>query len=168
MGLFDFLFGSSEPEVKANPITVNMAEYSWSPEPNEQILVAHENCQILTNGGHSTASFQHFICCVTNKRIILVPMSKGGKKYAIKLIGSLLDVGFVGKRYLTKEFCDKYVNHPIFIDKGDVTKIEIYTEIPTGKIVLIETIDFYILLGTPSFDYSADITVSFNNPHIFM
>lgn len=51
MGLLDLIFGSDEQEDNDNPITIDVTEYSCSPETEEQILVAHENCQILTNGG---------------------------------------------------------------------------------------------------------------------
>lgn len=168
MGLLDLIFGSDEQEDNDNPITIDVTEYSWSPETDEQILVAHENCQILTNGGRSTASFQYFICCVTTKRVVLIPMTKKTKRYAIKLIGSLLDVGFGGTRCLTKEFCDKYVDHPIYMEKNNINKIELYKELPSGKIVLIDTKDFYMLLGTPEVGYSMDITTSFYSPQIFM
>lgn len=167
MGIFDFLFGSKDQEENDNPITIDVKEYSWTPDPNEQILVAHEECQILTNGGRETASFQYFICCVTNKRVVLVPMTKKTNKNAIKIVGSLLGTPFGVTRCLTKEFCEKYVDYPIYMDKEDITKIEIYTEIPSGKIVLIETKNFDVLLGTRNVGYSMDIQMSFYKPNWF-
>lgn len=100
--------------------------------------------------------------------LLLIPMTKKTNRYAIKQIGSLLDVGFGRTRCLTKEFCDKYVDHPIYMEKNDIDKIELYTDLLSGKIVLIETKDFYMLLGTPKVGYSMDITTSFYSLTIFM
>ncbi len=167
MGFLDFIFGSDD-EPENEPITVDVRDYSWTPDADEKILIAHEKCQILTDDGKATASFQYFICCVTNKRVVLIPMSKKANRHAVRLVASLLDVGFVGGRCLTKEFCDKYVDSPIYIDNRDITKLELYEEIPSFRIVLIKTSSFRMLLGVPDPGYAMDIVAGYHNPHIFM
>lgn len=169
MSLWNLLFGSSEndDDKEVDDITIDYQNYSWTPDNGEKVFIAHENCQILTNGGKETYSFQYFICCVTNKRIVLVPMSKGLDKRVAKVVSSILDIGFAGSYFLKKELCDKYVNHPIYMDRKDIKKVELYEEIPSGQIILIETDCFQLLLGFPKMDYAFNIQKGFYYPQWF-
>lgn len=169
MSIFNWLFGSDENEEEkdVDDITIDYQNYSWTPDYDEKVFVAHENCQILTNGGKETYSFQYFICCVTNKRIVLIPMTKGLDRRVAKVVSSILDIGYIGGRYLRKELCDKYVNSPIYMDREEIKKVELYEEIPSGQINQIETNGFYLLLGFPKIDYAFNIQKGFYYPQWF-
>ena len=168
MSIWKLLFGSEENDnEEVDDITVDYLSYSWTPDNDEKVFIAHENCQILTNGGKETYSFQYFICCVTSKRIVLVPMSKGLGRHVAKAVSSIFDIGFAGSYFLKKEFCDKYVNYPIYMDRKDIKKVELYEEIPSGQIILIETERFQLLLGFPKMDYAFNIEKGFYYPQWF-
>lgn len=169
MSIWDLLLGSEEnnDNEEVDDITIDYQNYSWTPDNDEKVFIAHENCQILTNGGKETYSFQYFICCVTNKRIVLVPMSKGLGRHVAKAVSSIFDIGFAGSYFLKKEFCDKYVNYPIYMDRKDIKKVELYEEIPSGQIILIETERFQLLLGFPKMDYAFNIQKGFYYPQWF-
>lgn len=53
------------------------------------------------------------------------------------------------------------------MDRKDIKKVELYEEIPSGQIILIETDSFHILLGFPKMDYAFNIQKGFYYPQWF-
>lgn len=93
-------------------ITVNLSEYDFIKEPNEKILVAHGNCKIMKNGGRQIGEFfgkeyfiaqedtlQNLICCVTTKRVVLIPQdNKATAKKMFSISASIAGIDWISKK----------------------------------------------------------------------
>lgn len=172
MGLFDFIFGSFSNSEK-DCITVDIGELSWKPDPSENILVAHEKCQLLTENGSSLASTQYFTCCVTDKGLVLVP--EGDYKVGKKLLGlGLSAFGISGTRKLVTLYYiyKNYIDSPIYIERENIKSAEadIYSVL-NGRFarfyVRIKIDDETLILGVQNTGYSMDIVASIYQPEIF-
>lgn len=172
MGLFDYLFGSSSNSEK-DSITVDIGELSWKPDPSENILVAHEKCQLLTEDASSVVSMQYFTCCVTDKGLVLVP--EGDYKIGKTIFGlglSALGVSGIKKRITLHYMYKNYIDSPIYINRENIKSAEadIYTVLG-GRFarfyVRIKIDDETLVLGVQETGYSMDIVASIYQPEIF-
>ncbi len=168
MGLFDIFFRSNENDEQSdNPITTSVEYSVWHPDDDERVLVMHEDCQILKNGGTSTASFQYLTCAVTTKRMVLIPQDCAPNRMVVSLIGKALGMGFA-KRMLVRELCDNRLNSPVSIMREIISKVEIGCEkVPSLTIATIVVDGQYLYLGMAKSDYTFDLQASFYNPQWF-
>lgn len=171
MGLFDFIFGNDETEdiekKEERPITTSVDYSVWHPDNDERILVMHEDCQILKNGGTSTASFQHLTFAVTTKRLILIPQDCAPNRTVISLIGKVLGMG-IARGMLVSEICDNRLNSPVSIKRDSISKVDIGCEkVPSLKIATVVIDGEYLYLGMAEEDYTFDLQASIYNPQWF-
>ncbi len=160
------LSSSSEEEIKHK---TTILDKKWGiPRIGERLLVVHEDCQILKWGnvlGLQTASFQYLTCCVTDKRIILLPQDVLPNQSFVSLIGSLIGVNPIGKYFLLREMYDKRIDYPYEILRENINKIEIgMEERPEMQGVSIFINDARLLLGCKDFGYALDIQAAYYYP----
>ena len=170
MGLFDFFnnFVSDPSEDEMDePITVDINSLNWSPDSGETLLVAHDKCQILKDNGTSVESFQYFTCCITDKRLVLVPKGSKPNKKVLSIVGSMLGINPIVKSILLKELCDSIIEHPVSISKEKINKAILSEDIPSGLIVEIKTNEFVLYLGFSDVGHAMDICVSIKQPELF-
>lgn len=171
MGLFDLIFGSNEPEEnekrEERPITTSVDYSVWHPDSDERLLVMHENCQILKNGGTSTASFQYLTYAVTTKRLVLIPQDCAPNRIVVSLIGKALGMGFA-KGMLVREICDNRLHSPVSIARESISKVDIGCDkVPSLKIATVVVDGEYLYLGMADEDYTFDLQASIYNPQWF-
>lgn len=173
MGLFNFLFGSFSSSSEKDSVTVDIGNLGWKPEQSENILVAHEKCQLLTENGSSLASTQYFTCCVTDKGLVLIP--EGDYKTEKKALGlglSALGISGIRKRVTLFYVYKNYIDSPIYVERENIKSAEsdIYSVL-NGKFIRFYvkiTIDEGTLfLGVQNDNYSMDIVASIYQPELF-
>lgn len=174
MGLLDLLFGSSSSGSEKESITVDIGKLVWKPDQSENILVAHEKCQLLTEDGSSLASTQYFTCCVTDKGLVLIP--EGDYKIEKKVLGlglSALGISGIHKRVTLFYVYKNYIDSPIYVERKDIQSAEadIYSVL-NGKFVRfyvkIKINEDILVLGVRDVGYSMDIVASIYQPELFM
>lgn len=139
----------------------------WHPDSDERVLVMHEDCQILKNGGTSTASFQYLTFAVTTKRLVLIPQDCAPNRQVISLIGHAIGMG-VAKGLLVKEICDNCLNSPISISRESISKVDIGCDkVPSLRIATVVVDNQYLYLGMAKEDYTFDLQASILNPQWF-
>lgn len=173
MGLWDFILGSSSPNSGGESITADIGKLNWRPAQDEDILVAHEKCQILKEGGSSLASTQYFTCCITNKGMALIPEGdyRVGKQM-LSLGLSAFGIDGFRKRITLKYIYDKYIDGPIYIQRESIKSAEIDTYfIMNGKFkrdfarIVIDGETLY--LGVQDIGYAMDVVTSIYQPELF-
>ena len=154
-------------------ITVDIGKLPWRPSQDEQILVAHEKCQILIDNGASIASTQIFTCCVTDKGLVIIP--EGNYKVEKFILGlglSAMDVGGFWKKVTLQKIYKDYINSPIYVYRADIksAKIDLYTAMNGmfgrhyAEIVIN---DETLFLGVKDVGYAMDIVTSIYQPELF-
>lgn len=169
MGLLDFLFSDDENVSEDNRHQTVTIDDKWGiPRIGERLLVVHEDCQILKWGniiGLQTASFQYLTCCVTDKRVILLPQDVLPNQSFVSLIGSLLGINPIGKYILMREMYDKRIDNPYEILRENINKIDVgMDERPEMQGVSIYVNGERLLLGCKDLGYALDIQAAFNYP----
>lgn len=173
MGLLDLLFGSSSSNSEKESVTVDIGKLGWRPALSENILVAHEKCQLLTENGASLASTQYFTCCVTDKGLVLIP--EGDYKTEKKVLGlglSSLGISGIRKRVTLYYVYKNYIDSPIYVERDNIKSAEadIYS-ILNGKFVryYVKLVidDETLFLGVQEVGYSMDIVASIYQPELF-
>lgn len=171
MSFFDMLFGGGDStkneEKEENPITTSIEYSVWHPDSDERVLVMHEDCQILKNGGTSTASFQYLTYVVTTKRLVLVPQDCAPNRMIVSIIGRALGMG-VAKSMLVKELCDNRLNSPVSISRDSISKVDVGCDkAPSLRIATVVVDGQYLYLGMAKDDYTFDLQASIYNPQWF-
>ena len=161
-------FAASDLDEEDFEITTTIDDIWGIPEKGEKILVLHEGFQIMEIGrisGLKTWSFQYLKCCVTDKRIILIPQDKTPNRRTVEVLGRLSG-SFVGKHIFIKEFYDKVLHGPVSLLREDISQIDIGTdEYPSPKLLSIFIKEQRIILGNTNVSYNTDIQAAFTYPH---
>ena len=162
------VLSSSSNDEEPNHRTTTLDRKWGIPEAGEKVLVIHEDCRILKYDkflGLQTASFQYLTCCVTDKRILLLPQDTLPNQNKVSLLGSLLGVNPIGKYILMREIYDKRINSPYAIWRQNINKIEVgMKENPVMQGISIFINGERLLLGCKDYDYAFDIQAAFYNP----
>lgn len=187
MGFFDFLddiFGTSQQSSDADEeITVNVRDYGWEPDSDEVILVAHGQCRIMKNGGKEVgeafgkvhfitqeASSQNLICCVTSKRIVLIPQdNRENSRRVFSVGGSIMGIDWATKKIAMRILFNNWLDYSVQFTRDEIEVAEVSLDFPDGTIVAIKFKNNQVLyLRTEDIGHSMNITASIHNPHIFM
>lgn len=177
------LTSSSEDSDNHELITINVKDYGVYIEKDEIIIAAHGNCKIMKNGGREVGTFmgttyfsaqadslQRIICCVTNKRVILIPQdNKEKSKQIFSLTGSITGVDWIGKRIAMSMFFKKWLDFPVQFKRDEIVSVKV-TEDSILDIVEITLNQgrgtFY--LGTEELGHALDIVATIRQPEIFV
>lgn len=181
MGLFDIFF-SDDSEEESDEITVNLNQLGWYPDAGERVLVAHGDCKLMKNGGKELgnafgkthfiaqeSSSQRLVCCVTNKRMILIPQDDKEKAKTVFSISSrVMGVDWASRKMASSIFFNNWLEFSVKFSRDEIVSAKL-SEIPVGNIVMIKLINNeFIYLGTTDIGHSADIMTSIMQPEIFM
>lgn len=171
MSLLNLLFGNSieESDKETPPITVDLEKMRWRPDSDERLLVAHEGCQILEDNCRSVLSCQFFVCCVTDKRIVLIPNDYKVEKKAISIIGHFLGMNMISNYCMLKTLYQNYLDCPIYFSRDEISNILFNTDVPSGKILCIgdKNLNIIMYLGVQNIEYACDIQMAFERPDFF-
>lgn len=170
-------------------ITCDVTEYGWQPDTDEKILVCHNKFQIMKNEGQQIGnafgrthyiaealSSQNFICCVTDKRVLLIPTHTRNNTKQIINIGMALSgidpiTKAVTKKIATTILLQNYVDNPIEFSRKDIEGAKISTEFlsPEQPIIVISCKgqDFCIQCQE-GIEKALSISASICQPEIFM
>lgn len=183
MGIFDRInsfFAADEDD--DNPITVDLNQLGWTPDANESILVAHGNCKIMKNGGKEIgeafgkvhfitqeASSQRLVCCVTNKRILLIPQDNKEKAKTVFSIGNrIMGVDWVARIIASSMLFNNWLEYSVKLTRDEIVSAEL-SENVVGNIVVIKFLDNITLyLSTTDIGHSMDIATAIMQPGVFM
>ena len=187
MGFFDFLndIFSSPQQSSDNDdeITINVRDYGWDPDSDETILVAHGQCRIMKNGGKEIgeafgkvhfvaqeASSQNLICCVTNKRILIIPQdNKENSKTVFSIGSSIMGIDWATKKVASHILFNNWLDYSVQFSREEIEVAEVSVDFPDGTIIAIRFKNNEVLyLRTEDIGHSMDITAAIHNPHIFM
>ncbi|MBR1467913.1 MAG: hypothetical protein IJ606_04710 [Bacteroidaceae bacterium] len=186
MGFFDFLeeiFSSPSQDSNDEEITVNVREYGFEPAADEVILVAHGDCKIMKNGGKEIgeafgkvhfiteeASSQHLICCVTNKRILIIPQdNKANAKMVFSIGSKVMGVDWATRKIASIIFFNNWLEYSVEFKREEIESAEISLDYPDGTIVIVKFKNNTTLyLRTQEVGHSMGITTSIYQPEIFM
>lgn len=186
MGFFDFLeemFSFPSQDCNDEEITVNVREYGFEPASDEIVLVAHGDCKIMKNGGKEIGeafgkvhfiteetSSQHLICCVTNKRILIIPQdNKANAKMVFSIGSKVMGVDWATRKIASSVFFNNWLEYTVEFKREEIESAEISLDFPDGTIVIVKFKNNTTLyLRTQDVGHSMGITTSIHQPEIFM
>ena len=182
----NLLTSSSSHNTSSNnneSITINVKDYGFYPDAGEVVLVAHGSCKIMKDKGREIgeafgkvhfvsqeASSQNIICCITNKRLVLIPQDNKEKaKKVFSITGSIIGVDWIAKKVAMSTIFNNWLEYSVEIKRDDIISAEL-SDMPVGNIVIIKLKGNKgtLFLDNSEFGYSMDIATAIHNPHIFM
>ena len=115
------------------------------------------------------ASSQRLVCCVTNKRILLIPQDEKEKaKNVFSISSRIIGVDWASRTIASSILFNNWLEFSVEFPRNKIASA-LLSEIPVGNIVIIKLKnDTFIYLGTTDIGHSADISTSIMNPDIFM
>lgn len=166
-------------------ITCDPSEYGWEPDNDEIILSCHGDFILIKEDGKKIGSAfgkehyiaeelssQIFICCVTNKRLILIPAMTKDSANRVLNIGMLLTgIDSVPRKISTSIFLQNYINDSLFFYREDINYIKFSTDFPIvdHPIIIMNCLGHDIFIQCrQEIGKACDIITALNNPSIFM
>lgn len=165
-------------------ITCKISDYMYIPS-TEKVLVCHKSFWLMKNGGEKVGSFagkeyykttewssQEFICCVTEKRLLLIPkVAKDKIKPVVNLVLRLGGQNFIQRSILEHIALQNYVDCPFEFSFEDIDRITLSEGYPSFDKPIIDMTfkgkHFYFQCRD-GFDKVLDVTGAVQNPKIFM
>lgn len=171
----------NDDEEKEHASTINPRDNGWHEDADEEVLLSHENCKIMANGGielgeafgkvhflAKEASPQAFICCVTSKRLVLIPQeSKKVIKTILTITGTVLSINPLAKRLAINQMLEQYVDYPIGFPRTEMLGADISEDYPDGTILIVHMKGYDLFLGFPTMEYTLNVHGAINFPHFF-
>lgn len=186
MGLMDFLINifteDSVNENEHNEITVDINQLGWSPDTKERVLVAHADCKIMKNEGRELGealgkvhfiaqedSLQRLVCCVTDRRMLIIPQDNKEQAKIVFSIGSkIMGVDWASRKIASSILFNNWLEFSVEFSRVEIESAKL-SDIPDGNIVIIRFKNNKVLyLSTADIGHSMDIVASIMRPEFFM
>lgn len=181
----DVILSSSGQSCERDCITVNPSQYGWRCEPDEKILVCHDNFQLMKNAGkHIGSAFgkehfisqslssQPFVCCVTTHRVVLIPTITREKVDTIINVGmKLTGVDFLSRKVAASIYLENYVNYPLEFKRADLTSALLSEDFPSfdEPIIELKVRDHLVFIQSKGgIEKAMDVSAAVHNPGIFL
>lgn len=177
------LTSSSKDSDSSELITINVKDYGMNLEQDEVIIAAHGNCKIMKNGGREVGTFmgktyfsaqadslQRIICCITNKRVILIPQDdKEKSKQIFSLAGSITGIDWVGKRIAMSMFFKNWLDFSVQLRRDEIVSAKVTEESILDIVeIALNQRRGTIYLGTEELGHALDIVITIRQPELFL